>query len=184
MNSTLGSVVPLAMFVPNVLQLKIANIYVGYFELQGIWTYWIYSRNIVFRRICAIFRPTDITFHQILLLKCTLLLYLASQQLIRETTVTSLSLCAVWRWRRVSRKRGWRKKRWRCILCCNKTLVVAGAGNRELKTVASSKVPSDVKDIGPRRWGRFIVPIGGYRLTKVNVYHQIPLLWSNIRLLV
>ena len=78
----------------------------------------------------------------------TLLLYLASQQLIRETTVTSLSLCAVWRWRRVSRKRGWRKKRggrWRCILCCNKTLVVAGAGNRELKTVASSKVPSDVK---------------------------------------
>ena len=34
---------------------------------------------------------------------------------------------------------------WRCILCCNKTLVVAGAGNRELKTVASSKVPSDVK---------------------------------------
>ena len=32
-----------------------------------------------------------------------------------------------------------------CILCCNKTLVEAGAGNRELKTVASSKVPSDVK---------------------------------------
>ena len=28
---------------------------------------------------------------------------------------------------------------------CYKTLVVAGAGNRELKTVASSKVPSDVK---------------------------------------
>ena len=111
-------------------------------------TYWIYSRNIVFRRICAIFRPTDITFHQILLLKCTLLLYLASQQSIRETTVISLSLCAVCRWRRVSRERGWRKKRgrrWRCILCCNKTPVVAGAGNRELKTVASSKVPSDVK---------------------------------------
>ena len=110
--------------------------------------YWIYSRNILFRQIWANFRPTDITFHQILSLKCTLLLYLGSQQSIRETTVTSLSLCAVWRWRRVSRKRGRRKRRgrrWRCILCCNKTLVVAGAGNRELPTVASSKVPSDVK---------------------------------------
>ena len=32
--------------------------------------------------------------------------FLASQQSIQETTAISLSLCAVWRWRRVSRKRG------------------------------------------------------------------------------
>ena len=74
----------------------------------------------------------------------------------------------------------------RSHLCCNKSLVVAGAGNRELKTVACSKVPSDVIQRHRTEEVRTVHSTnrGGYILTKVSfvrVYPKIPLLWSNIK---